>query len=223
MPLFTYANAVTLARGLLNVSDAIPKIFTDAALTPYVQLAIEDLKDATGLTDLPVHNEVFVGTVNALATTLASPPTDIITPLFMEEKAASDVLYIPMVQKEWEPNTEPGDTLHYWTWREETIVFVGCKTVRTVRLRYSKDLTAFSALANNCPISTAKNFLAKKIAAYAAAAIGENYTRAEWLNAQAEISLDKVIRKSVKAKQGMPVRRRAHGSSQRSLRRSRVG
>lgn len=195
------------AAALLN--DPTQKMYTDVILLPYVKRSFQDLQLQLHLEQVQVLNEIStVQEVNAGSTTLPSLPTDLIQPSKMEERlSGSTNSFSPMYEKQWEPNTTPGTSLVYWTWREQIINFIGATTKREVKLYYLKNLAAIVDANSVIPVSYCQPFMASRTAYYAAAFAGENPTKAKMLKDDADEAFEKLLTVEANRRQSMPVRR----------------
>ncbi len=107
---------------------------------------------------------------------------------------------------------QQSDSLRNWEWREEAINFVGATTSRQIRLRYLKSGSTITSANSTISIIDAELYMTPRTAGLAAKYIGENYERGKELTEEADASVDQIIRRNVKKKQGMPVRRRSFSS-----------
>lgn len=193
------------------LNDATKSRFTYAVLLPYVKRAHKQLQLELHLNDVSALLEVSaLDTVLAGATVMTTQPTDLIEPSGMWERllGSTDTLN-PMTRKEFEPEEIAGASLTYWTWREQVITFIGATTDRQVKLRYLKSATAITNEASSVSVLDADLYLAPYTAGLAAKYIGENYERGQQLMNEAEINLNKVIRRNVKKRQGLTGRRKS--------------
>jgi hypothetical protein len=198
------------AQALLN--DAAATRFTNAKLFPYTKKAYRELQRKLMLAGSPNVKEITaVIDVAANATDLgAGQPADLLIPISMEERPdGSSGLFTPMVEREWEPNENRTNTLRYWTWREELIVFLGATAAVEVKLLYRKGLPALANdTTSNILISDAVTFLAARCAALAAMYIGGDTARAVALQEDANVALEEMIDLIMQKNQSLPARRR---------------
>jgi hypothetical protein len=208
MPLLA-SDVMDDSAGLLV--DVAKVLYTYTAQLPYLKQAHEDLVNKLRRNGIPVLDEQSgMFSVAAGAVVLATPPADMLDPLFLEERAVgeNDGDWVPMERKDWEPSQMPDDTLHYWVWREMEIKFLGSTAIRQVRVKYRKFLTAPTTSGSNITVYTARSYLGKKTAFYCAKFIGRNDGLAADLNGLAEEALDDLLASAVNLEQDKPVRPR---------------
>lgn len=203
----------TLARTYLN--DTSIQLFDNATLLPYLQTANNELSDkliTNGLSNQKVVNSVQI--IIAVGTKILSPlPDDLIVPIKLWERTnPSTDDFWPMIKKEWEPNIQPGNTLTYWTWRNQEILFVGALTSREIKLAYIRTLSSFTADGSPSEVTGATNYLAYRTASLAAKWIGENPDLALELSTEAMSYLNDLLMIGVRINQGNPARRKGFRS-----------
>jgi hypothetical protein len=203
----TAGDVLTEVKALLN--DPEGYVYGETALLPYLRKALRDLQNKLIANQIQVAYEVTgVVAYVANATSLASPPTDMLFPIALHEKTVgSTELWTPMFKQEWEPDSLPTTMLRYWVWREELIQFLGATQNRSVRIRYVKSLTAIADSNTVIPIVNSQSYLASQTAALAALFIGENPTRALVLNGEAREHMAEMVGTGVRRMQDLPVRR----------------
>lgn len=206
---------LTQVRALLN--DTSGQIFSDAVLFPFIDKAYDDLQEIFDDEDVPTQSErsatllVAANVVTISLTSTPALPADFLLPVTLWERpgsSAATVLWEIMEMKRWEPNTEKGDTLRYWTFREEEIKLVGATVARDLRIDYRKALTAITTAAITIPVNKAKNYLADRTAQLASMHIGENESRSATCQQSAELSMGRLVSAIIKLRQRTPQRRR---------------
>jgi hypothetical protein len=208
-----------MADAAVFLNDASQSRFTNTALLPYLKRAYRELQLELHLNDFDTLREVTSSpiVVTAGVTTLTLP-VDLIEPTFMTERLnGSSELYQEMRRVNNLPSRLASSSLLEWEWREEAINFVDATTSRQVKLRYLKSGDAITSANSLISIIDSDLYLAPMTAALAAKYIGENYDRGKELAEEAEANVDKIVRRNVKKKQGMPVRRRAFSRYLRRL------
>lgn len=199
---------------LLNDVDGTHPVFTQTKMLIAMNKAYRELQRRCHLDNIQVLSEISTTielAANTKSLTGAAVSADFLMPVELGERADGTTgLFIPMDEKDWEPETEPTETLRFWVWREEELKFVGATTARELKIKFVKSLTPFTAGALNSAvgISESQDFLAAKAAAIAATVIGENYSRGETLNNDAMNALDDFLSINSKKRQNLPVRRR---------------
>lgn len=201
------------SRILARLNDLNQQIFTDTVLLPYAQDAADELQgelEKHGLLVLEKISATIVVPANTVSLSAASLlPSDMLEPQKIEERLSGTTdLFMPMIRRQWEPDVLATDQLRYWVYREEDIKFVGATTIRDIKIFYLKKLITISALSDTVNVNNAQLFMITKTAAFAARNTGENPTRADALDKDAEDNMDWLISIGAKSKQGTRTRRR---------------
>lgn len=208
----TAAAAISLAQTLLH--DPNGTNYTSAKLIPLAQKAYRELQLKLTRAGISVCREQSASqTVTAGTTALTDGgglPADFIHPIELKERGSASEAWSPMIEQAWEPDTDMGSTLRYYAFREEQIHFVGCTTDRLLYMRYWKGLTPITATTTPLGILDCDVWLASRTAAIAALVIGENPSRADALNQDANLLFEDLKGMRTKGRQGMPVRRRVN-------------
>lgn len=208
----TASNILTGVKPLLNDPQGI--IYTDTALLPLLKKAYRELQARLSRAGMGVAKEVSsVVPVNAGVIALGDGsglPSGLLYPIELKEgdRGASIQNFFPMGEATWEPTFEQTGELKVWAWREEEIKFTGATTNRDVSIRFMKGLTEISSGSTPVTIINSELFLESRTASIAAAVLGENYTRAQALDADAEKWYDVLVGTLVKRGQRIPTRRR---------------
>ena len=198
-------------KPLLNDPQGI--IYNDTALLPMLDKAYRELQIRLARAGMGVTKEVAMRiNVDAGVDFLgdaAGLPSGFLYPIELKEANAGSPLqdFAPMEERNWEPTFQQTTELRVWCWREEQIKFVGATTPRDVYIRYMKGLTRITDVNVPIQILNSELFLESRTAGISAAVLGENYTRAQALNTDAEQWYDVLIGTLVKRGQRMPVRR----------------
>lgn len=208
----TAATILTGVKPLLNDPQGI--IYSDAALLPLLSKAYKELQARLSRAGMGVSKEVSaVVPVNTGVVALGDGsglPSGFLYPIELKEAARGAPLkeFFLMTESSWEETTEMVAELQTWSWREEEIKFKGAMTNRDILIRFMKGLTEVTATTTPIVILNSELFLEARTASIAAAVLGENYTRAQVLNADAEQWYDVLVGTLVKRGQRIPTRRR---------------
>lgn len=210
-----YVLSTILPRAAARLNDYSQTLFTSAALLPYAQDAADALQlelERKGMlvlekvTSTPIV--IPIGRTD-LATTPALIPIDMLEPQIVKERlSGSTDLFQEMTRRAWTPDILPTDSLRYWDYREENIFFVGATTARDIQISYLKRLINITAITDSINVNNSQLFMITKIAALAARYSGENPSRADTLDGEAEEYLYKLTQIGTKSKQGTRTRRR---------------
>jgi len=177
-------SVITEIKGLLN--DPSGSIYPDVALLPLLNKAYRELQVKLGALGIGTTREV-IGTVPIPVGLLSLDdgsglPTDFLYPVELGERpAGTSEQYVRMEEKEWDPDTPQLDNLRYWTWREDSLKFIGAKTARELLMRYIKTLIPLTDPGTPIQISESQTWLAQRTAALAALLLGHNPTRSDAL------------------------------------------
>lgn len=206
MPLLA-SNVMDRSRAVLN--DIALDLYTNEVLLPYLQIANDDLCDELTDNGATVNKEVTVDMPLNQGNKTPILPSDMIVPieLFEKDTGTSDDYYKFMWQRDFLPNTVPGNQLGIWAWRKQTINTLGSTIDKFIRARYYRVITALSG--ENAPVELAYSlsYLAYHTAALAAEHIGQNQQKAITLETVAIQKLNKLLKREVKQNQARPVRR----------------
>lgn len=207
------------------MNDAAKTSYTNVAMLPYFNIALDELQETFAQNNIPVTNSgtspaitVPIGTKvlgpqDGIGASLPALPSDFIQAQGLYERlAGSQDPYIPMVKREFLPHALddlPTEALQYWTYEGQQIRFVGALTTREIKIDYIKSLFP-NGLTSSDPIGlvNCNSFLYYRTAAICSHFVGENDTRAGQLNEFATMAIDRVISLNVKGKQNIQTRRR---------------
>jgi len=215
---FTIISIIPRITSRLN--DVNQQIYSTPALLPFAQDAGDELQAELQLNGLLMIEAIstiipFPINLNPTQGNLVSLgnagllPNDMFEPQRLEERlTGSTDQFVPMIRRQWEPDVQPTDSLRYWTYRDEDIFFVGSTSPRDVKIYYIKRLINIIDANSVVSVNNAQQFMINRTAALAARFIGENSTRADELDKDAEKNMNWVIRIGVKSKQGTRTRRR---------------
>ena len=199
-------DALKITRTLLNDDAAL--VWHDSVLMPKAVQAHQELLNTVTLNGVPcIWTATTLATIPAFAKNMgANLPLDIIRPIKMDERLVGDVdsNAIPMTKVDFVPNLDITDTLRYWGWIEEQIIFLGANQARQVRLYYDQWIPTPVAVTDNLFFRQSETFLGPRIAALCSIGL----PTFDVLNNMADANLSKIIRREVKALQNLPVRKR---------------
>lgn len=214
MPTVTVNNVVSEAQSMLN--DVGQSLFTLAILLPFINKAYDELQNDLIDNGVQVLNEISATLSITAGTTTINPQsvigTNFVEPVRLQERdgaSTNEDDWVDMDEQDWEPSEAQQTVLGVWVWREQQINFRGATTDRDVRVFYHKALSVFTVGGDAVGIERAKTFLAARTAALAAGLIGENWSRAEALQADADKHKEILLSIYAKKRQNIPKRRRA--------------
>lgn len=211
-----------MAASLLN--DTAQTVYTDTALLPYINMALDALQEEFETQNIPVTNEVsailnvplnanqthigFAGTIPIL-------PGDLLEIQRLWESQEGQNQWVPMVRKDFIPHYIEGvqtNMLLIWAWINQEIVVPASNADVDIKLDYiAKRIPTplnIAQITTNIPIINIKSYAGYLTAAYAAQFILENPERAQALMGLAEAALNRVVVMNNKGRQAIMTRRR---------------
>ncbi len=221
--MFLASDVLNSSRALLN--DTAAQQFTNAFMLPYLNIAIAELNEMAELNNVQVTNAtsvpvvVPVGVDNIGGAGGPDLPAGLIEiqQLFERTNGTSDN-YQEMTRKNFLPEYEVLiNELIYWAWENQIVKFLGALSDRQVRMHYiSSRINAVTDATNPISVINAESFLNYRTAALAAEFSGENKTRADSLNGNAGLALDRFLGIDSKGRQAITTRRRPFMGSYKS-------
>lgn len=176
------------SASLLN--DQAKATFTYTNMLPYLSMANDEaiIKLANNGVS-PLKQTSAVATIN-VGTALFPLPADLLLPESLLESdypVTSPVLYVPMKECKDLPEEAASSLLRFWAYRNLQLQIgpansAGALTIRSVKLYYTRVLTALTASGSVVEIAISKTFLSQRTASLSARYIGENDSRADELD-----------------------------------------
>lgn len=207
-------------RCAILMNDPNKTDYTYVVMLPYLNMAIDELNEHLEESNHPMTNQVFPWGTRIMAgvhSAIVNPPPDLVEIQQVGERpaatnaAGTTVKFRPLPRREFTEALPPTDSLIFWCWKDQQIKFneLGATINMDVEVRYIRKAigTMFSedqeiGMVNVIP------YLSYKTAAMLAMFVGENSSRAEILNDQADGALERVIAISNKGNQQMMTRHR---------------
>jgi hypothetical protein len=227
--LVTAGQVMDRAANLLN--DPNKTDYTYTVMIPYLNLAIEEFCDITSEANVPFSNLtstnwsstpiiIPVGTSFLLppeSTSAPKYPDDLIEIQEIGERNQGDVgPFRRLNRKEFQEILPITNSLRYWIWERGIIRFnpPGANVPMEVELKYVYQGIAYVANeSSTINFIGSRTYLAYKTAALCAMFIGENETRADVLDKQADKAIERTINISNKGKQEIVTRHRPFRAS----------
>lgn len=187
--------------------------YTYITMLPYLNMAIGELNESLEESNVGVTNDISpIYLVKAGINIVANPPIDLIEIQEVGERLHGvDGSFIALPRREFPEALPRSSSLLFWCWKRQEIMFNlnGANTDRDVQLKYIRR-PFFGAQDSESIIGTvsAHMYLSYKTAALCAMFVGENESRADILQAQAEKALERIIGISNKGKQQIMTRHR---------------
>lgn len=208
------------AAALLN--DTALSIYTYAVQLPYLKMAVDDLQLQVEANNIAISNDVSAAlTISAGVTkitysTTPPYPADLISIQQIFERDNNTTLdWQEMKRVDFLPEiTHLSNFLTWWTWQDQEIRFLGATSDRQIKIHYTSAAIAnVTTSSSSIYVYNAIAPLAYKTAALCARFIGENPTRADSLQMEANTAYEYFLSILVKESQVMPSRRRPFMSS----------
>lgn len=186
--------SVVLATARTFLNDDAATNWTDAALMPKLQQAHKELQIKLRRAAAPVMKGTYSEAIVATNTSFASPPSDLVAPIQLWEKAPGDpvTLYQLMTEADPLPNVIAGTTMVWWAWVEEVVTFIGSSADRSVKMSYWRALPLPQLNTDLINFLNGELYLAPRTAAIAAGSVGQAAEMGT-LASMADASLGEVI------------------------------
>jgi hypothetical protein len=217
-------NAGTVMDGaavLLN--DTQKQIYNYTAQIPFLNMALHELQEMFQLDEIPITDttsaiiNVPIGYDHIAFNNGANPtlPSDLIEPDILWESIAGNSSYYQMKRVAFLPQNFPYTSRFIvYTWASQEIRFIASNQSNDVKIDYIRDLFAPVVDGNSLiNVINAGSFLQFRTASLCAEFIGENKTRADSLNQDAGIAVDRSLGIGNKGKQYISTRRRPFRST----------
>ena len=206
------------ARGHLN--DFAENLWTKEQLKVFLQDAHQELQVKLKLNSIPVTNKrsaiitIPPGTIDLTAVNVPPvtdlQPSDLDVPINLWSRENANEDFVPMRQKSFLPQlSELTLRLICWSWIGGKIILLPAIAANDIKIDYQSTLTLPVAELDDMGFTNAELYLAVKVAAMAAAAVGSG-SRSLELNQMAESRLSDILRMNIKNMQSLPVRRKPY-------------
>jgi hypothetical protein len=214
-----------ISASLMN--DSAKQTYTYAAQSPYLRIALQELRELFELNNIPVTQQVTapVMTLNPGVTTIvygaagtpAAPklPDDLVEPAQLWERNFGIDPYVPMTKRDYLPHQLEGiqsNQFIYYVWQGQSIQVLPSVQKNDIKMDYIRqlfpDAGATIDQATIINVVNAQTFLEFRTASLLAEFIERNETSAQGLGAQALLALDRATGIGVKGKQNIFTRRR---------------
>lgn len=223
------SDIITVAAGLMN--DTAQTRYTNFVCLPMLNLALDILQETYELNGLPITTQVTsapitlkAGTGRLGPDTVPAWPVDLIEPLEMWESPAGLSQWVPMVKKDTIPHYLEDNTqislFIIWALEHGRIVLIPANADIDVKLDYTCSIFNTPILIGNIevnlPFTNIKTYLEFETAALCALFIAENQSRAQSLESEASMALQRSVGIPVKGMQTVVTRRRPFRHSYKS-------
>lgn len=222
--------AYLMNRSASLLNDTNRTLFTYAAQIPYLNTAIQELREEMELNNVPYSNattpveillEANVDNIGGDGGPALPVGLKEIRQLWQRPSGTGNP-YLPIQHYEylpeyWTGTTQRTDYIPAWTWQEQIVKFIPSNLDTDIKFDYIK---------NNLPdivdentiitLINCENVLSFRNAGLCARFIGENPTRADSLDTMAILARDRFLGISSKGKQNINTRRRPFRAAYRN-------
>lgn len=220
----TPAEVIAMVSSLMN--DTAQTVYTESAVLPYFNMALNDLEETFEQYNVSTTNEVSdIITVPAGNNSVAfrkypsdqtddNLPADLVEIRRLWESPAGEDNWTPMMRKEYISHYLEHTTtnkLLYWEWLGGEIHFLPANVDIDLKIDYIKKVMTPISMADmqtDIPIRGIKSYLGYRTASLCAMYIGENAERAQALASDAEVALMRLLGVNTKGRQAINTRRR---------------
>jgi hypothetical protein len=213
-----------LAKNIMNtaasaLNDTERSVYTYDAQMPYLNMALQELKELFQLNSVPVTEkrsaiiELEAGdTEIKFNNGTKSLPSDLVEPIQLWESTNGTNSWIPLTHRDFLPpymDSIQTSSYIYYSWRGNKIELPLTNGNNDIKMDYVADLF-YNVINESSPINiiNGKGYLGYKTAALCARFIGANPSRANELDVLAIQAMDRSLGISSKGKQNIVTRRR---------------
>lgn len=204
--------ALRSARTFLNDDLALtwgdPQLFPKLIQAHY-ELGLElRLNGVEVVLNQSARITVPIGTTNLVTAQLQ--PLNLIAPqMIAEGRVGEDIeFFTEMLRMTYLPLNDPTSELNYWSWRNESIIFLGATQARDILVRYIGTVLTPQRLSDDMGFAMAELYIGPRIASLAKQSVGLDNRDLEEL---ARMNLDKIMKANVLEDQ-RPIRRKRYRS-----------
>lgn len=219
---------ISQAAALMN--DSVQSVYTNEACLPYLNMAMRQLQEIFQLNNVPVTDHTSAAITVPSGTSLIKfkdgppqLPSDLLTIETLWESPVGEENWIPMSLKNFLPHYLEGVQINQflvYSWVKEGIKVIPSDTDIDLKIDYVRNLFSLPVKIEQVDISLPEQlvelYLEYKTAALCANYIGENPTRAEALEMEAELAKDRALGIQNKPGQGIMTRHRPFRGSYKS-------
>ena len=230
MPVVTSGEIMDKSAALLN--NQSKSVYTYTVQLPYLNMALQELQETFEHNNIPVTDTVTSDPIDVPAGVIAigfepdmpvvdTPylPDDFIEPKVLWERQSGVDPYTPMTKLDFLPRYMEGVEINqfiYFTWQSQEIRFLAANQDNQIKMDYIRSLFAqFTDTDGEDEVAVVNcaTFLEYKTAALCARFIGENFSRADSLDVQAVMAMDRSLGIGTKGRQAINIRHRPFRSS----------
>lgn len=216
---YTSGSVMDGAAALMN--DRAKTKYSYTVQLPYLTIALQELQEFFQQNEIPVTDDVEAEiTIPANTTEIIfnavgpapSLPDDLVEPGMLWERQADVNPWVPMTRWETLPYYNEGIEIQNfigYVWESQKIKLLACNQINQIKIQYQKQLfDVITDETDEINVINAKSFLEYRTASLLAQYVEEDPGRAQSLDANAGLSLDRVISVGTKSRQAIMIRRR---------------
>jgi hypothetical protein len=215
----TPSTIIASTAALMN--DTVQSVYTNAAVLPYFNIALKEMKEVFAQNNVPITNEtttiieVPAGTTAIIrGATVNDYPTDLIEIQRLWESTSGLDKFSPMTRKDFLASQQ-GTINQFvnWAWMGGEIRLPEANQDNDLKIDYVRDIVplplAIGDVDTDYPVlDRAETFLIYKTASICSMFIGENESRAGALGSEAVMAMDRALGTSHKGRQAVTTRHR---------------
>lgn len=220
----TPAEIIDTVASLMN--DTAQTVYTDSAVLPYLNMALRNLQEEFEANNIPVTNAVSTAiNVPAGVSVIRFPetgqaqvlpqlPVDLVEIQQLWESPEGETQWIPLTRREFIPlyiESQNVNQFLIWAWINQEIRVPAANADIDLKIDYIASMfkkIEAPQLTINFPFINIHSYLGYKTAALCSRYIGENSSRAEALEMEAEVAMNRSMGISTKGRQATINRRR---------------
>jgi len=221
----TLTSGTVMDRAAALMNDVAKSIYPYSVQVPYLNMALQELQEYFELNNIPVTDDVTSAAIivpagvdhigfepNPTVPNTPYLPDRIIEPKVLWVSDSSQSQFVPIQRLDFLPRYMEGVEINQITafvWQVQEIRFLPCIAINYVKLDYIRDLFGVAEdETDDLDIINAGTFLEYRTASLLAKFCAENPTRAQSLNQDAILGLDRVVGIGTKGRQAINIRHR---------------
>jgi hypothetical protein len=211
------------------MNDTAQTVYTNDAVLPYLNMALDELQEHFELNNVPVTNETSTvlmvpKNTSRIASVGTTPllPADLVEIQTLWESDKGMLEWIAVTRRNFisQNNSNKIDSFIVWAWMGDEIRLIPATIDKDLKIDYVASIFAtpltVASIATELGVKNATSYLKYKTAALCAKYIGENPTRSDELNMLAIQGMDRALGISTKGRQAILTRRRPFRASYKS-------
>lgn len=215
----TAGEVMDRSAALLN--DPAKTDYTYLAQLPYLNMAIDELVESLEESNSSPTNQTSATITIPIGTNKLTPIENVVGPHYPadlveiqgigERAGGSADSFVPLNRRDFLQVFPPNNSLIFWIWEDQMIKFNpnGAITIRDIQLKYVRQaIVQASSETSIIGAINARSYLSYKTASFCALFIGENETRAQALDDQANRAIERLTGINNKGRQQIMTRHR---------------